>query len=116
VRARAQGLIDEPGHLTAHHVLDHEASIDGIRHVHILEQLRDLAQPLPCKLILIQTHDQERQSRLSSDEAHQLSTIEAHSTEIQVSSSLLEHADIVVDGAQDVEMGLSIILMWLMET
>ena len=90
--------------------------IDGIRHVHILEQLRDLAQPLPCKLALIQTHDQERHSRLAIEEAHQLSTIEAHSTEIQVSSSLLEHADIMVDGAQELEMALNIILMWLTET
>lgn len=74
--------------------------IDGIRHVRVLDCLRELVQPVKLVFILLTLIEKERVSRLKLRDQLTETDIQKHdlhSTEIQLGSTLTHHADIVLD-------------------
>lgn len=73
--------------------------LDGVRHQEVLETLQQLDR---THLIFLSADEQTRVSRLRADGRAEddLSTVEQHSTEVQVSSVLRELAEYVVDATK----------------
>jgi dephospho-CoA kinase len=70
--------------------------IDGVRHVSVLEILRELVSPLPLFFVYLDVEDSLRKTRLDHrpESAEEMSSIEAHSTEHDVIARLPEIADL----------------------
>lgn len=87
--------------------------IDGIRHSSILGSLKRLTKPSRMLLIYISIDEQTRLDRIvirDGDHGAGLKVFDQHSTEIEVSGSLKDFADIVVDGRMPVSESLGHIL------
>ncbi len=91
--------------------------IDGIRHLKIVEILRDLVRPSVLRLVYVKTADHVREGRLADElkDRQELSRIEHHSTEVQVGTILPSLADLVVDGAKPLNSLIREIRTWLDE-
>jgi dephospho-CoA kinase len=91
--------------------------IDGIRHLKIVEILRDLVRPSVLRLVYVKTDDDVREVRLAGEIANgqELYRIEHHSTEAQVGTILPSLADLVVDGAKPLNSLIREIKTWLDE-
>jgi cytidylate kinase len=74
--------------------------VDGIRHLKIVEILRDFVRPSVLRLIYVKTADDVRESRLATEICgrQDLERIEHHSTEEQVGTILPGLVDLTVDG------------------
>lgn len=75
--------------------------IDGIRHVSILSALRDLVHPATVFLVHVVVREEVRRLRMADRESgafRNYSSIESHSTEVEVASNLHDVADLVVNG------------------
>ncbi|MBK7534009.1 MAG: AAA family ATPase [Myxococcales bacterium] len=80
--------------------------VDGIRHVAVLERLRQEVAPVPLVLCHLGTADEVRTTRLASvrrSDADRLATLDEHSTEVEVKAGLRDAADLVLDGSFTVE-------------
>jgi dephospho-CoA kinase len=80
--------------------------IDGIRHIEILEALKEILAPAEVYLIYIKLDRETQAKRLARDELRHvkpLEELEQHPTEIQVRSKLPDSASLVLDGTQDPE-------------
>jgi cytidylate kinase len=91
--------------------------VDGIRHLKIVEILRDLVRPSVLRLVYVKTADDVRESRLA-DEIHgwrDLERIEHHPTEEQVGTILPGLVDLTVDGEKPIEQVVSEVRVWLGE-
>jgi dephospho-CoA kinase len=89
--------------------------IDGLRHARIKEVLERLSAPRPLFCIYVDTSNSVRLDRLAERDglsAEQILTLEAHSTEIEVTSVVRRVADFVVDNSGDLENTLDQILAW----
>ncbi|WP_438023418.1 AAA family ATPase [Sorangium sp. So ce233] len=74
--------------------------VDGIRHVDIVDALKEAAAPRPFALVFLDADDETCQQRASTrpEGAARLQELAAHSTEQQVhDGSLRERADLVLD-------------------
>ncbi|MCH8247918.1 MAG: AAA family ATPase [Bacteroidetes bacterium] len=90
--------------------------IDGLRHIVILETLRQLLSPLSLKLILVTVGDDVRGERLKSRSdglAECLQVVEAHSTEQDVRGDLLAFADLSVDGSKPLNQLVVEVVEWV---
>jgi dephospho-CoA kinase len=68
--------------------------IDGVRHIEVLELLRNLLAPRRLVLVHIALDQEVRSTRLAGD----ASAWDSHSTELQVPIALQAHADLILDG------------------
>lgn len=89
--------------------------VDGIRHLEIVEILRDLVRPSVMRLVYVKTADSVRESRLADEIEgwQELETIELHSTEEQVATILPRIVDLTVDGEKPIEELISEVRAWL---
>jgi hypothetical protein len=79
--------------------------VDGVRHVEAVRQLRHLVAPSTLLLVHLRIDEELRQERISErvGEADGVSEKqESHSTEAEVKDTLPLLADLVVDGAKQV--------------
>jgi dephospho-CoA kinase len=83
--------------------------VDGIRHIEILEIIKDIIYPLEFKLIYIDVSYHIRKERLNNVDINQ---IDHHSTELQVDNKLKNKADLIVDGSKSFESIKSDIIKW----
>jgi dephospho-CoA kinase len=88
--------------------------IDGIRHLHILEILREICFPQKFFLIYMAVDESIRQERvISRGRDRELTLAIKHSTELQVEEVLRLRADLIVDGSRTVENNVQLISQWL---
>jgi dephospho-CoA kinase len=79
--------------------------VDGIRHVKIVEILREMVRPSVLRLVYVKTADEVRESRLAHEinGPKEIERIEHHSTEEQVGTILPRLVDLTVDGEKPIE-------------
>lgn len=90
--------------------------IDGVRHIEVAAALRQLIEPQPFVLVLVELDDRERSKRLERSgivDGSKLKQFEAHSTELQVSGPLAELAEMHVDGGRASNLNAMDIVDWL---
>lgn len=89
--------------------------VDGIRHLKIVEILRDLVRPSVLRLVYVRTADDVRESRLANEinEPEDLERIEHHSTEEQVGTILPSLIDLTVDGEKPIGELVAEVRTWL---
>ena len=95
---------------------DPSVVLEGVRHLEIFEKLRRIAAPATVLLVYVDISISVRASRLGLDEkaaVSELRRLDEHSTEVQVAGTLLSVADLVVDGAKDVDKSVEEIVDWL---
>lgn len=92
--------------------------IEGVRHLTVLEGLRQVAKPVPVALVYLAVSDQARNSRLAAEgiSAEEGRRWEAHSTERDVLHGLEAVADIVVDADRDRDFAANTVEDWLART
>lgn len=83
--------------------------IDGLRHVAVLDFLCALVAPRPLYLVYIELDQAARSVRIAGD----VSTWDAHSTEVQVPSALRAQADLNLDGNDDLPRLCSTVVSWM---
>lgn len=78
--------------------------IDGIRHLVVVETLKQMVAPSDFKLVYISTEDALRAERHQESAPNQpsLPILEKHSTEREVRTALRQAADLVADGERPV--------------
>ncbi len=92
--------------------------VDGIRHVQVVDALRQLAEPSQFLLVLISTDEEVRRYRLQQrdgDGQGSLHQAELHSTETQVQSFLPEIADLIVNGDRSPYKVAEEVAMWVQQ-
>jgi adenylate kinase family enzyme len=80
--------------------------VDGVRHIEVLDTLRDMLAPAEEYLIYIKVDRATQSKRLEHDELRHekpLEELEQHPTEVQVRSKLPDRASLVLDGTQHPE-------------
>ena len=79
--------------------------LEGVRHLSVLEAVERCVAPLPVVLVHVLADDIARRARVTSrgEIGPILDSVEAHSTEADVRVRLLERADVLVDGAGDID-------------
>jgi hypothetical protein len=93
--------------------------LDGVRHATILDALRQVAYPMPVRLLHIDTPTTIRDVRLDNRRravganSSQRAEIDAHITEHDVVTALPTIADFTVDGQRDVGVIVQDVLRWL---
>jgi adenylate kinase family enzyme len=110
-RGFVEGALDHAG-LTPD---DAPFVIEGVRHVTVLEAMREVAAPLPVTLIYLAVSDEERNRRLAAEgiSAAEGSQWEKHSTEYDVLHRLQAEADLVIDADQPRDFVANTALDWL---
>lgn len=88
--------------------------VDGVRHVTVVNALRELVSPFDFRLLYIDAPATARLARLSSrgEEADHLGHYESHSTEGDVGMALRQLADRVVDGSKPIESVIDEVVSW----
>lgn len=79
--------------------------VDGIRHYEIINHIKTIIAPSQFCLVVVATSEFERHARLRSRASYDLkiqNTIESHSTEFDVNNTLPMHADLIVDGTEEI--------------
>jgi hypothetical protein len=82
------------------------AIIEGVRHVRVADELSSLALPGRFVLVFLDVPEDVLLGRLPGKgimDPDALKRFEAHSTEVEVRTALRAKADLVLNGAQDVE-------------
>lgn len=95
------------------------AVIDGIRHVEVVRELRQLVWPQPLTLVFVDLNLEDRMNRIARTKLPDISTLERleeHSTERQVAGVLAELADFTVDGGNPTARTVADIVAWLAAT
>lgn len=89
--------------------------IDGIRHTDAFESLRGHVAPSELLLVYIDVDAPSRQSRLNAQgvSRKELPLIDAHSTEIQVSSTLSTVSDLRIDGSCPPHRLINQVVSWV---
>ena len=93
----------------------HGCTIDGIRHVQVLDLITKVVEPLPVFLIFIDIEENIRRQRLLNRRMTdaEINTADQHSTEMQVKTLLRERADLRVNGTKDIPELIDEIVAWL---
>ena len=75
------------------------AVVDGIRHVHVLKELKRILESAPMKLVFVSISEDIQCRRLAeSGSSHSVAEVESHTTEADVRERLFKLADIHCDG------------------
>jgi dephospho-CoA kinase len=90
--------------------------IDGVRHVDVLDCLRQIVAPNKLYLVFVTVDEATRSERISDRDASSLEEnryLEQDSTEQQVKSLLVEMSDLVVENSLSVEVLVQQIVHWM---
>jgi dephospho-CoA kinase len=87
--------------------------MDGLRHVETVEIIRKLVQPAVLKIVSVSVSEATRAHRLRNRGESGVASIEAHSSEQQVTSVLQKHADLEIDGDRPLEIIVAELLRWI---
>ena len=90
--------------------------IDGLRHAETIEIIRELVSPAVLRIVLISVSDETRLRRLAErgeGEAATIGTVEAHSSEQQVSSVLASFADLTLIGDEPSDAIVCKLIGWI---
>ena len=90
--------------------------VDGIRHIKIVDILKQLVTPNKLIIIFIDTPENIILNRLSEkgiSNRAELETIEENSTEVEVKTTLKTIADLTVEGSKQAKDIVDEILLWL---
>lgn len=90
--------------------------IDGLRHAHIRGVLQELSRPRSLVCIYVHVDDATRFSRIQQRDAltpEKIRTLDAHSTESEVSERIRGLADFVADNNGQVSACSAAVLKWL---
>jgi dephospho-CoA kinase len=90
--------------------------VDGLRHVRTIAIIQKLISPAKLRIVSISVSEVTRLQRLgqrSQLDAASISTIEAHSSEQEVSSILCNHADLVINGEKPVNVLVAEVVQWI---
>lgn len=89
--------------------------VDGVRHVAVLDTLRQIVQPKYFALLYLSVDRDTQRERWKSEDltyTKSLEELEAHPTEIEVLQKLPEHADLVLDGKHSVPHIVKDVIRW----
>jgi adenylate kinase family enzyme len=91
------------------------AVVDGIRHVEVLQAIRDTAAPLPVVLVYVDVDEAVRKQRLAERgmSPEEIDAADAHSTEQQVGGELREMAALRVHGDRDLAEAVRLVSDWV---
>jgi dephospho-CoA kinase len=90
--------------------------IEGIRHVTVLDNLRQIVAPTKLHLVFVDVDKATRSTRLFDREAINLESqqhLELHSTEQQVKSHLAVMSDLIVDSTHSLKVSVRQITHWI---
>ncbi len=90
--------------------------IDGIRHVEVLDNLKQIVAPMPLFLVLVTVDESTRTNRLlerGTVDLEKYQHLEHDSTEQQVKSALANIADLVMDSGHSLEENVEQLVSWL---
>ncbi len=90
--------------------------LDGLRHEHIYRILTELSRPRRLFCIYIDAADDVRLRRITARDGYteeEIRLAEQHSTEVQVSRSLLRLADYRADNSCSLDVTVEGVLKWL---
>lgn len=90
--------------------------IDGIRHVEVLDNLKQIVAPMPLFLVLVTVDESTRTNRLLERgmvDLEKYQHLEQDSTEQQVKSALANIADLVMDSGHPLEENVEQLVSWL---
>jgi hypothetical protein len=95
-RAFVEGMFENAGLTVVEHA---PLLVEGVRHLTVLEALREVSAPIPTHLVYLNVSDTERNRRLAGEgiSAREGEEWEEHSTEQDVLHGLEGQADLVVD-------------------
>lgn len=123
LQALGEGLVDQNPEDFCASVLrqidDFESKsliVDGVRHLSILNELRCLLRPRKVILVHLDLTSEVRRDRIKEDSNRTLDefeAFEAHSTERDVHTSLLQAADIVVDASKPIPNTVAAVISFL---
>ncbi|HXC35285.1 MAG TPA: AAA family ATPase [Candidatus Acidoferrales bacterium] len=89
--------------------------VDGLRHAHVLRELRAMLSPRKIICIYVEVSTEERLDRVGKRDglnADQLAILDSHSTEVEVKTELRKLADFVADNSGTPEECVSRIQNW----
>ena len=88
--------------------------VDGVRHVDVTKMLSKLVSPSELRLVYIDTDTRIRVERLfqRTSDGGSLTTLDEHSTEVQVVGALRARADLVVDGTKPLAVLVDEVVDW----
>lgn len=111
-RAFVAGMLDA-ARLTI--AADAPLLVEGVRHLVVLEALREIAAPIPADLVFLDVSDAERNRRLAAEgvSAAEGAEWEQHSTERDVVNRLPSVADLLVDADAPRDFVAKTVLTWL---
>lgn len=89
--------------------------LDGVRHSEALTTLRDMVFPQRVALVFVTTPDVVREERLQGRGmvSENLQVSEHHASELQVHTTLINAADLIVDGTLAIDEATHVVLDWL---
>ena len=80
--------------------------IDGLRHKETVNPIKDIISPAELRIVFLSVDENTRLARLAQRGDADISALtraDAHSSELQVGSTLCEMADLVLEGDESVE-------------
>ena len=88
--------------------------IDGIRHMAVLQALKEMVSPSSLRLVYIDADDGTREQRLKAAGTSKtpLRALDLHSTELEVKKTLRDVADLIVDGTQPADRISKEVVKW----
>jgi cytidylate kinase len=90
--------------------------VDGLRHMEVINGLREVISPADLRLVYIEVDESVRASRLSErDKANveEIRQYDRHSTESQVETQLRAHSDLILDGSEPEDDTVDKIVQWV---
>lgn len=90
--------------------------IDGIRHIKVLDNLKQIVAPMHLFLVLVTVDEATRTNRLlerGTVDLEKYKHLEQDSTEQQVKSALANIADLVMDSGHSLEENVEQLVSWL---
>ena len=111
-RAFVEGMLDNAGLTIAAAA---PLLVEGVRHLTVLEALRQVAAPIPTRLIYLDVSDAERNRRLRAEgvSVEEGEEWEQHSTEYDVLNRLPAAADLTADADMLADFVAKTALDWL---
>jgi dephospho-CoA kinase len=93
--------------------------VEGVRHAAVVRELRELVQPTPCRLVLVDTPAHIRDQRFVEEGIGGplvRAIMDAHSTEREVPEEVTLLADLVVDGSAPPDAMADLVLEHIQDT
>lgn len=88
--------------------------VDGLRHVEVLQSLRQTVAPVPVIVVVIEADINLRRSRLArSGRDEDLTAIDTHPAECQTFTKLPKYAEFTIDATKELEISVHDVAAWI---